>query len=419
MKIGVIADDFTGATDAASFIVKNGMSVIQLSGVSQSTHAIDADALVVSLKTRSCPPQEAVEQSLAACDWLLEQGCSLIYFKYCSTFDSTAEGNIGPVTEALMKRLEVGSTLICPALPVNGRTVYQGNLFVFHQPLSESGMKHHPSTPMTDSNLLRLIEAQTHGKAGLLNWQTIDKGVDSTQVVLHQLVTNGVQFVVCDTLCDDNLEVLGEIAQRHRLVTGGSGLVGTIAKAITHSHPLTKSKQNNTLAPKKVVNGVVVSGSCSEMTNRQVAAYKAKAPSYKVDVERCLNEPDYIDEVVKWVIINVNNEHLPMVYATAPADELHQIQQQYGQAASIKIEALFHQLVQKLYTLGFNTFISAGGETSGTVTQALSVDSFQVGPAIVPGVPWVFSLDGEIQLALKSGNFGNEDFFQRAQEFLQ
>ncbi|MBY5944673.1 3-oxo-tetronate kinase [Photobacterium rosenbergii] len=419
MKIGVIADDFTGATDAAGFIVKSGLRVIQLSGAGQNSNTIDADALVVSLKTRSCPPQEAIEQSLAACDWLLEQGCTLIYFKYCSTFDSTAEGNIGPVTEALMKRLEVSSTLVCPALPVNGRTVYQGNLFVFHQPLSESGMKHHPITPMTDSNLLRLIEAQTHGKAGLLNWQTINKGVDSTHVVLHQLVTNGTQFVVCDTLCDENLEVLGEIAQHHRLVTGGSGLVGAIAKAITHTKRLTTDRQQETLAPTKVVNGVVISGSCSEMTNRQVAAYKAKAPSYKIAIDRCLNEPDYIDEVVKWVIINVNTEHLPMVYATAPADELHQIQQQYGQAASIKIEALFHQLVQQLYTLGFNTFISAGGETSGTITQALSVDCFKVGPEIVPGVPWVFSLDGEIQLALKSGNFGNEDFFLRAQEFLQ
>lgn len=237
-----------------------------------------------------------------------------------------------------MKRLEVSSTLVCPALPVNGRTVYQGNLFVFHQPLSESGMKHHPITPMTDSNLLRLIEAQTHGKAGLLNWQTINKGVDSTQVVLHQLVTNGTQFVVCDTLCDENLEVLGDIAQHHRLVTGGSGLVGAIAKAITHTKNLTTDIQQKTLAPTKVVNGVVISGSCSEMTNRQVAAYKAKAPSYKIDIDRCLNEPDYIDEVVKWVIINVNTEHLPMVYATAPADELHQIQQQYGQTAPSKLK---------------------------------------------------------------------------------
>ncbi|WP_026973097.1 3-oxo-tetronate kinase [Aliagarivorans marinus] len=418
MKIGVIADDFTGATDAASFIVKNGLSAVQFSGVQPDSGYVEADALVVSLKTRSCAPEQAVAQSLAACDWLLSQGCTLIYFKYCSTFDSTAAGNIGPVSEALMERLVVDCCLICPALPVNGRTVYQGHLFVFDALLSESGMRNHPITPMTDANLLRLIEQQSSGQAQLLDWPTVQAGREAIAERLEACRAAGSTFVVCDSLTEQDLLAIAEQAKRLRLVTGGSGLVGAIAASVERQQPSLKRTDGGGVQSQLPRRGVILSGSCSVMTNQQVAAYKPLAAHHKVDIGRTLSDPDYLEELTGWVLGHADARCFPMVYATVAADELSEIQQRYGEQASAAVEQLFHDLVKQLHEFGFNTFISAGGETSGTITQALDVERFSVGQEIAPGVPWMYSLDGKLQLALKSGNFGSEQFFQYAQEQL-
>ncbi|GEM77969.1 3-oxo-tetronate kinase [Vibrio superstes] len=413
MKIGVIADDFTGATDAASFIVKGGMSAIQLSGIQDSTKGIDVDALVVSLKSRSCDVNKAVKDSLEACDWLLDEGCDLIYFKYCSTFDSTEKGNIGPVVEALKTRLSQPSVLLCPALPVNGRTVYQGHLFVFDRLLSESGMRSHPITPMTESNLLRVIGSQSAAKAGLISWHDIaQQRIKEKQA---ELELAGKELIICDSVSDEDLERLAEVAQSQKLVSGGSGLVGAIAKTVSATDASLEGKVQVCDSLK----GVVLSGSCSEVTNEQVNSYKEIAPSLKLDVSRCLNDETYLEEVLVWVVSHTKQICFPMVYATVRPDELANIQSKFGQKASIGVEALFHQLVKKLYGMGFNTFISAGGETSGTVTQALSIESFRVGQEIAPGVPWMSSIDGEVWLALKSGNFGDVQFFEHAQEQLR
>ncbi len=327
IKIGVIADDFTGATDIASFLVENGLPTVQINGVPTGEMPEAIDALVISLKTRSCPVVEATQQSLAALSWLQQQGCKQIYFKYCSTFDSTAKGNIGPVTDALMDALDTPFTVFSPALPVNGRTVYQGYLFVMNQLLAESGMRHHPVNPMTDSYLPRL--------AG---------------------------------------------------------------------------------------RGVVLSGSCSQMTNRQVAHYRQIAPAREVDVARCLSTETlaaYAHELAEWVL-GQESVLAPLVFATASTDALAAIQQQYGaQKASQAVETLFSQLAARLAAEGVTRFIVAGGETSGVVTQSLGIKGFHIGPTISPGVPWVNALDKPVSLALKSGNFGDEAFFSRAQrEFL-
>ncbi|EHI5143399.1 four-carbon acid sugar kinase family protein [Vibrio alginolyticus] len=416
MKIGVIADDFTGATDAASFMVKSGLSVIQVSGVEAINQPLPkTEAIVVSLKTRSCDKTLAISQSLQACDWLLNQGCKQIYFKYCSTFDSTAEGNIGPVTQALMARLDVKSTILCPALPVNGRTVYQGNLFVYQELLNESGMKNHPITPMTDSNLMRLMTLQTGQKTGLLSWQSIQEGEKHASSVLESLSTQGVAFIVCDALNDNELDVIAQLCKDHRLVTGGSGLAGALAGL--QGRDLLE-KDTGWRVPNSKNTGVVLSGSCSVMTNQQVATYQKLAASYKVDVDRCVQDEDYADVIEEWVINQTKQRYYPMIYATVGSEELREIQCRHGAGVSDKVEALFHQLVVRLHKQGYQNFISAGGETSGTVTQALEINQFKVGVEIAPGVPWVSSLDGNINLALKSGNFGNENFFREAQDIL-
>ena len=230
MLLGVIADDFTGATDIAGFLVENGMRTIQLNGIPEVGLEIDADAVVISLKSRSCPIDEAVNSSLAALKWLKARGCQQFYFKYCSTFDSTAEGNIGPVTDALMDALDCDITVVCPALPVNGRTVFNGHLFVLGELLNESGMRHHPVNPMTDSSLVRIMNAQSSGQSGLINYQQIEQGSDSVKDALQQLVSDGKQYAVVDAFNSTHLQILGSAVKDLKLITGGSGLAAGIAR---------------------------------------------------------------------------------------------------------------------------------------------------------------------------------------------
>jgi uncharacterized protein YgbK (DUF1537 family) len=415
MLLGVIADDFTGATDIASFLVENGLPTVQLNGVPQDDAPVAAQAVVISLKSRSCPVDQAIEQSLQALAWLQRQGCRQFYFKYCSTFDSTAQGNIGPVTDALLDALGEQQTVISPALPVNGRTVYQGYLFVMDQLLSESGMRNHPVTPMTDSNLLRLMEAQATGRCGLVNAAEMDRGAGAVKEKLQQLAQQGVRYAVLDTLNEQHLLTQGEALKTMKLVTGGSGLAIGIARQWAQPG---QEKAQSAGAPQGK-KAVVLSGSCSTMTNKQVARYRQQAAAQAIDVARCINTTDrsaYATELSCWVEQHAAAELAPLLYATAEPEQLQQTQQQYGvEAASLAVEALFADVVIRLRQQGFSRFIVAGGETSGVVTQALGIRGFHIGPCISPGVPWVRAIEQPVSLALKSGNFGDENFFARAQ----
>ncbi|MGL6233540.1 3-oxo-tetronate kinase [Aeromonas rivipollensis] len=414
MKLGVIADDFTGATDIAGFLVENGLSTLQLSGVPEHDGDLPrVDAVVISLKSRSCPAGEAVRDSLAALAWFQARGCPRIYQKYCSTFDSTAAGNIGPVTDALLAALGQDFTLICPALPVNGRTVYQGNLFVGALPLAESGMRHHPITPMQDSNLLRLMEGQAQGRAGLVPFATIDKGAAAIAGAFEQLAEEGVRYAVVDTLTEQHLLDIATAALHLPLVTGGSGLAIGLARQLG-SGDLQGAREAGWPRGSRAV---VLSGSCSEMTNRQVTRYRQHAPALALDVARCLEDADYPAVLAQWVLAQPLAP-APLVYATTSPGELARIQESHGQqAASDAVEHCFARLAQLLQGAGVDRFIIAGGETSSRITQALGVKAFHIGPQIAPGVPWVRAIDAPLSLALKSGNFGDEDFFDKAQEY--
>ncbi|WP_336755586.1 3-oxo-tetronate kinase [Pantoea sp. USHLN298] len=415
MRLGVIADDFTGATDIASFLTQNGLSTIQFNGIPDSEQAAEAQAIVISLKSRSCPADQAVAQSLAALGWLQQQGCERFYFKYCSTFDSTAQGNIGPVTDALLAALGETQTVICPALPVNGRTVYQGHLFVGDQLLSDSGMRHHPVTPMRDSNLLRLMTAQATGKAGLISAAQVDQGAESVRQALDQLAEQGVNYVVIDTLNEQHLLTQGEALCDRRLVTGGSGLaIGLARQWATAGADAAAAEQAGRPQGDRAV---VISGSCSQMTNLQVAAYRQLAPAQEVQIERCLQDADgYAQQLCDWVEANSHQALAPLLFATADAQQLQAIQQQHGaRRSSEAVEQLFAAVTRELKRRGWQRFIVAGGETSGVVAQSLGVTAFHIGPTISPGVPWVRDIHQPLSLALKSGNFGDEHFFRRAQ----
>ncbi len=440
LRIGVIADDFTGATDIAGFLVSAGLRTAQLNSPQQAPENLDAEAVVISLKTRSIPAQVAVEQSLAACRILQELRAEQIIFKYCSTFDSTAEGNIGPVTDALLEELGEEFTVVVPALPVNGRTVYRSTLFVHHQPLHESGMKDHPVTPMTDSDLLRLMEAQSSGTATSVPYAVVEQGPDAVREALRQARSEGARYAVPDTLNHDHLDIIGQAATGLRLLTGGSGIGSGLARALTGqsgqpAQPAQPAQQGGTGAPDAAspaedwsfTSGaaVVISGSASQMTNRQVEAYAAEAPSTALDIPRVMDDAaGYLEELSRWVLENSTapdstDQAAPMVYATAAPEKVKQWQQSYGaERLSAAIEEFFGELAARLRSGGVTRFIVAGGETSGAVTQALGVDGFEVGPQIAPGVPWTRSLESDpqqgIDLALKSGNFGDPDFFRTA-----
>lgn len=416
--LGVIADDFTGATDIASFLVNNGMSTVQLNGVPADDYQLEADAVVISLKSRSCPVDEAINDSLKALKWLESKGCKQFYFKYCSTFDSTPKGNIGPVTDALLDALGENQTIISPALPVNGRTVYQGYLFVMDQLLSESGMRNHPVTPMTDSNLMRLMDAQSSGRSGLIAMTTMDKGPKAVADKLAELKEQGVRYVVMDTLNEQHLLTQGEAVRDMKLVTGGSGLA--IGLARQWANPAQDKEKAKRAGAPQGGKCVVLSGSCSVMTNQQVAAYRDKAPSKVVDIDRCLSAKDerrqYVEELCLWIEAHSGQALAPLLYATTDPDNLKAVQNKWGaETASKAVEALFADVSAKLQAAGFSRFIVAGGETSGIVVQSLGIKAFHIGPTISPGVPWVRSADHPVSLALKSGNFGDVDFFARAQ----
>lgn len=416
--LGCIADDFTGATDLANMLVRGGMRTVQSIGIPSAEMAagLDADAIVIALKSRTTPAAEAVDESLAALQWLRERGCEQIFFKYCSTFDSTAAGNIGQVSEALLEKLDSDFTLACPAFPENGRTIFRGHLFVQDQLLSESGMEHHPLTPMTDANLVRVLQSQTQQKVGLLRYDSIAKGVESVRSKIAELRADGVRMAVADALSDADLYTLGEACADLPLLTGGSGLAlglpGNFRKA---------GKLRDVDAAQRVaVDGgeVVLAGSASVATNGQVAAWlEAKRPALRINpLELAAGRP-VVEQALEFAR---QAGETVLIYATSSPDEVKAVQQQLGvERAGAMVEDALGQIAKGLLNAGVRRFVVAGGETSGAVVQALGVQLLQIGAQIDPGVPATLSSGAQpLALALKSGNFGGRDFFSKALKHL-
>ncbi|MDP9831603.1 3-oxo-tetronate kinase [Trueperella abortisuis] len=419
VRLGVIADDFTGATDIAGFLVDAGMSTVQLNEPSAEeikTIASDTDAIVVGLKTRSAPSAEAATRSRQVLQALRSCGTEKFFFKYCSTFDSTEHGNIGPVTDALLDELGEEFTIIVPSLPVNGREVYHGYLFVNGELLSESGMRNHPINPMRDSNLMRLMNAQSNGVATNISYHTVRQGVEATKQALSQ-TAGQANYAVLDALTDAHLDIIGKAALSLKLVTGGSGLGAALARALIQEqggHLAAPTKSWKYSAGK----AIIFSGSSSDMTNRQVNTYRKKAPSYALNIAKIMENPNSYQQIVlTWLTETLaSNKIAPLIFATASPEKVRESQEKFGVSeVSSAIENFFARLSQDVLKLGVTRFIVAGGETSGAVAQALGARGFYVGPQIDPGVPWTKTLDGKLDLALKSGNFGDEDFFMRAQ----
>ncbi len=412
MLLGVIADDFTGASDIANTLARQGMATTLLTTMTAGDLAW-ADAGVVALKSRSIAPAEAISQSLAALAFLQGLGCRQFVFKYCSTFDSTPEGNIGPVAEALAKALNTSRVICCPTFPAAGRTVYQGHLFVNGVLLSESGMERHPLNPMTDSNIRRWLARQCKSPVGLIDHNTVRKGVAA---IREKLASSQERLLIADATTDDDLVGLGEAAAAARLVTGGSGIALGLARNFRASGELKQTARPfaGTTGP-----GVILAGSCSTATRAQIADYAAHAPAMKISTETLMAGGDPAPAVLDFVTRNSANA--PLVYSADDPKQIETMQRRYGQDVLARaLDDLFGRLARELAGRGFTRMVVAGGETSGAVVSALRIAAFEVGPEIAAGVPCLLSgNEPKLAMALKSGNFGDARFFSKALAMLE
>jgi uncharacterized protein YgbK (DUF1537 family) len=410
LLLGCIADDFTGATDLANNLVREGMRVVQAIGV-PTAPIEDADAVVVALKSRTAPVDEAVARSLAAARWLKAQGAPQLYFKVCSTFDSTPQGNIGPVAEALIEFTAARSVPVTPAFPATGRTVYLGHLFVGEQLLSDSPMRQHPLTPMTDANLVHVLQAQcARERVGLVPQRDVSAGVAAIAQRLDALAAQGVRLAIVDATGDADLRTLATAARELPLVVAGSGL----AIGIPAQHGLAPSVAAAALPPARGQRAIV-SGSCSAATNAQVAHFKAQGgAAFAVDPLRIAGGHDVAAEALAFARPRLGDGAV-LVHATADADAVRAVQQQLGvERAGALVEATLARVATGLVEAGVGQLLVAGGETSGACVQALGLTRLRIGPQIDPGVPWCHASERDLHLALKSGNFGSVDFFRRA-----
>jgi uncharacterized protein YgbK (DUF1537 family) len=408
--IGAVADDITGASDLALMLSRAGLQTVQVIGV-PGAPLPKAEAVVIALKSRTIPADQAVAMSVAAAKVLIAAGAEQLMFKYCSTFDSTDQGNIGPVTEALLDLTGCDLTIACPAFPTNGRTVYQGHLFVGVQLLSDSPMKDHPLTPMRDANLVRVLGRQVSGPVGLVDFGTISQGVPAVQAAFQAARARGQRIVVVDTLSDADLMTLGAACKGMALVTGGSG----IGQGLAANFRAPGGVRATTMAA-PVGRSVILAGSCSQATRGQIAA-AAALPRLALDVAALAEGRQTAAEIADWAVAQTG---IPLIYSSADPETLSQTQSRLGRETSgALVERTLGEVAQRLQGRGFTRFLIAGGETSGAVVAALGVTMLQIGPEIDPGVPWTRAIGGPaLALALKSGNFGAPDFFLKAWDLL-
>ena len=413
--LGAIADDFTGATDLCNTLVRRGMRTVQLIDVPPpSADVADAEAVVIALKSRTIPAADAITKSLAALGWLQSAGAQQILFKYCSTFDSTDAGNIGPVAEALMAALDTDFTLFCPAFPEAGRTIYRGYLFVGDVLLSESGMRDHPLTPMRDPSLVRVLQRQSRGQVGLVPQYDVARGPAAIRDAFASLRQAGFRHAIVDAIEDHDLEAIGEAAADFKLITGGSGIALGLPENFRRRGLLGSGAAADRL-PAIFGAAAVLSGSCSPATLTQVAYMRERAPLYTVDPIAIAEGRSVAEDALDWAKPLLGDRPI-LISATAPPETVAEVQRRLGrERAGALVEEALAAIARGLAANGVRRFVIAGGETAGAVVQGLGVTGLRIGRQIDPGVPWTASLgEPELALALKSGNFGAADFFLRA-----
>ncbi|PZM15070.1 3-oxo-tetronate kinase [Rhizobium tubonense] len=421
--LGSIADDYTGASDLANTLTKNGLRTVQTVGIPDAGLALlEVDAVVVSLKIRSVAAAAAVAAATEADRWLRQRGANHVLYKICSTFDSTDEGNIGPVTEALANTAGSNVVLVTPAFPATGRTVFQGHLFVGGQLLNESPLKDHPLNPMHDANLVRVLARQSRRTVGLVDLAAVSAGQEAVRARLDALLAQGIGMAIADAIFEGDLETLGEVALKTPVSTGASGLGLGLARALTRSGQV-PSRSETTADAIRPVGGMAaaVAGSCSRATLRQLDVAARSMPVLRLDPEKLLVGSDEVAAAISWAGDRISLGPA-IIAASASPEEVCRLQSRHGRDASgHAIETATSVIAAELVTRGVRRLVVAGGETSGAVVDRLAIPAFLIGPEIAPGVPvlrTIGSVHGDMLLALKSGNFGDENFFATAFEMM-
>jgi len=408
MLLGCIGDDFTGSSDLANTLSKQGMRCVQYSGVPKVPAAKDVEAGVIALKSRSIDPLDAVRQSLEALEWLQAQGCEQFFFKYCSTFDSTPEGNIGPVADALADALDAHKVIVCPAFPGTGRSIYKGHLFVNDTLLNESGMQNHPLTPMTDPDIRRWLAPQTKNAVGHVDAGAVLEGAQAINAALETEHRAGKRLIVVDALRDADLMEIGEAANGLPLITGGSGVALGLPRNFTRRGQIA---HNRTAWRGEAGKCVALSGSCSKATRTQVALHSKTHSSFEIDAAAVIEGQLDAATVTAWLL---DADGIPLAYSSADPAVVAGIQNRFGREKSANaLEAFFAQVARQLVAAGVGKLLTAGGETSGAVVDGLNLTTLEIGPEIDPGVPALRASD-TLVIALKSGNFGAPDYFEKA-----
>ncbi|MEP3056172.1 3-oxo-tetronate kinase [Ascidiaceihabitans sp.] len=408
MLLGCIGDDFTGSSDLANTLSKQGMRSVQYTGVPSELAHPDVEAGVIALKSRSNDPKEAVRQSLEALAWLREQGCEQFFFKYCSTFDSTAAGNIGPVADALADALNAHKVIVCPAFPGTGRSIYQGHLFVNDTLLNESGLQNHPLTPMTDPDIRRWLTPQTRHSVGHVDANAVLSGAQAIKDALSIEHDAGKRLIVVDALRDEDLLQIGAASDGLPLITGGSGVALGLPRNFAK-----RGQIANTGSSWRGETGkcVALSGSCSNATRAQVALHSKTNPSYEIKASDVIHGVLHAQTVAEWLI---DAEGIPLAYSSADPAVVAGIQKEFGREKSADaLEAFFAEVSRILIAGGIRKVLTAGGETSGAIVEGLQLTTLEIGPEIDPGVPALRASD-RLVIALKSGNFGGPDYFAKA-----
>lgn len=408
MLLGCIGDDFTGSSDLGNTLTKAGMRTTQYVGIPAGPAAADVEAGIVALKSRSIPANEAISLSLAALEWLRAQGCTQFLFKYCSTFDSTPDGNIGPVAEALADALDATRVIVCPAFPATGRSVFMGHLFVNDRLLSESGMEAHPLTPMTDPDLRRWLAHQCKGDVGHVPAGDVFAGPDAVRARLDREHDKGRRLIVADAIRDEDLEVLGQAAADLPLLTGGSGIALGLPGNFRRKGQLAPHAPHWSGQDGKAA---ILSGSCSIATRRQIAEHAKSHPVREITADALMDGSESAKDLAEWLMAN---DGVPLVYSSADPAAVAAAQERYGrETIAAKVENCFAEIARQVTARGVTRLIIAGGETSGAVTEGLSLDTLAIGPEIDPGVP-ALRARPNLTLALKSGNFGADNFFAKS-----
>lgn len=412
MLLGCIGDDFTGSSDLANTLSKQGMRSAQYTGIPSEPAQPDVEAGIIALKSRSNDPKEAVRQSLEALAWLQEQGCEQFFFKYCSTFDSTAEGNIGPVADALADALDAHKVIVCPAFPGTGRSIYQGHLFVNDTLLNESGLQNHPLTPMTDPDIRRWLAPQTRHSVGHVDANAVLSGTQAIKGALSAEHDAGKRLIVVDALRDEDLLRIGAAADGLPLITGGSGVALGLPRNFAKRGQIAITGSGWRGETGKCV---ALSGSCSNATRAQVALHSTTNPSYEINASDVIHGALHAQTVADWLLAA---EGIPLAYSSADPAVVTGIQKEFGREKSAgALEAFFAEVSCLLIAGGIRKILTAGGETSGAIVEGLQLTTLEIGPEIDPGVPALRASD-TLVIALKSGNFGAPEYFEKAAEIL-